>query len=80
MASHAQRCMVNKSNGGLHHMCTSDPNSNANVYADLVYLTGLSAAVPEGHMSPVGPVSNLPVLCECPRYLTESKAAEGTCT
>lgn len=31
-------------------------------------------------MSPVGPVSNHPVLCEHPRCLTESKATEGTCT
>jgi len=61
-------------------MCTSDPNSNSNVYADLAYVTGLSATVPEGQVSPVGHVSNLPVLCECPRYLIESKATEGTCT
>lgn len=65
---------------GGHQRCTSDPNSNANVYADLVYLTGLEAAVSEGHMSPVGPVSNFPALCECPGCLTESKAAEVTWT
>lgn len=32
-------------------MSTSDQNSNANVYAGLVYLTGFSLAVPEGHIS-----------------------------
>lgn len=35
----------------MHQTSTSDPNSNANVYAGRVYLTRLSVAVPEGHIS-----------------------------
>lgn len=44
----------------------------------MVYLTGPSAALPEGHQSPSSPVSSF--LCECSRPLTDSTAAKGTCT
>lgn len=77
MASHAQWCIVNRSNGGGCIICAlliwtqmlmGMQTLCISLDFELLFWKGTCLLYP---------VSNLPVLCKCPRYLTEFKAARG---